>query len=363
MEKIKIDTAIFLMFIIVAVLFLLTVIEPYKVISIVEWKTIFTLFYILVIVNLLKDSKFLEWISLSLLNCTKRIYIMLIILTLIMSSIITNDIALFVIIPITGIVSKYIQMSSRDLEKLFIFEGISANIGSTLTPIGNPQNLFIFYHYHLTIFEFIKNMIPYELCGILVLLPFLNFNTCSLFTTKKPFYFKNMEFKNEWMAYILIFILVVLSALNIVNYIYLFPIMVIILILKRIKIDYLFLLTFCALFIDIEGIKHLGIMNLFFIQWNSIALMIYSSILSQILSNVPATILLSNLYSNWIPIAYGVNVGGNGTLIASFANLITLRLSSGKIGVIRFLIFGGTIYLLHLTALIIYMTVANTALL
>ena len=278
---------------------------------------------------------------------------MLIILTLFLSSIITNDIALFVIIPITGIVSKYIQMSSRDLEKLFILEGISANIGSALTPIGNPQNLFIFHYYQLDSFEFIKNMIPYELCGILVLLPFLNFKGIN------SIHFKKMEFKYEWIAYILIFILVVLSALNIINYIYLFPIMAIILILKRVKVDYLFLLTFCALFIDIEGIKHLGIMDLFYIPCNGIILMVYSSILSQILSNVPTTILLSNLYPDWISIAYGVNIGGNGTLIASFANLITLRLSNGKIGVIRFLIFGGLIYLLHLILLIIYVSVIN----
>ena len=353
-KKIKIDTAIFLIFIIIAVLFLLTIIEPYKVISLVEWKTIFTLFYILVVVNVLKDSKFLEWVSLSMLNCTERIYIMLIVLTLLLSSIITNDIALFVIIPITGIVSKYVQMSSRDLEKLFIFEGISANIGSALTPIGNPQNLFIFHYYHLSSFEFIKNMIPYELCGILVLLPFLNFKKV------KPVHFKKMEFKNEWIVYSSIFILVILSALNIINYIYLFPIIMIVLILKRVKIDYLFLLTFCALFIDIEGMKQLGIMDLFFIQCNGIMLMIYSSILSQILSNVPTTILLSNLYPDWISIAYGVNIGGNGTLIASFANLITLRLSNGKIGVIRFLIFGALIYLLHLILLIIYVSVINS---
>lgn len=346
--KIKMDTAIFLIFIIIAVLFLSTIIKPYRIISIIQWKTIFTLFYILVIVNLLKNSKFLEWISLSILNHTDRIYIMLIGLTLILSSIITNDIVLFVIIPITEILFKYVKISSRDLEKLIIFEGISANIGSALTPMGNPQNLFIFHFYHLSIFEFIKNMIPYELCGILVLLPFLNFKKVN------SVHFKKMKFKNEWIIFITIFILVILSALNVINYIYLSPIIIIILILKRVKVDYLFLLTFCALFIDIEGIKHLGIIDLFYIQCNSISLMIYSSILSQIISNVPTAILLSNLYPNWIPIAYGVNIGGNGTLIASFANLITLRLSNGKVGVVKFLIYGGLIYLLHLILLIMY---------
>jgi Na+/H+ antiporter NhaD/arsenite permease-like protein len=70
---------------------------------------------------------------------------------------------------------------------------------------------------------------------------------------------------------------------------------------------------------------------------------------------VPATVLLSNLYSNWLPIAYGVNVGGNGTLIASFANLITLRLSDKKVSVGRFLLIGIVVYVMHLVALAAYL--------
>jgi Na+/H+ antiporter NhaD/arsenite permease-like protein len=133
------------------------------------------------------------------------------------------------------------------------------------------------------------------------------------------------------------------------------PIVLSIAFIKRIKIDYLFILTFCALFIDIEGLKRLGIMGLFKIGCeNDILTMVYASLLSQIISNVPTTLLLSNIYNNWIPIAYGVDVGGNGTLLASFANLITLRLSSGKINVIKFLMFGILIYILHLIALIVY---------
>ncbi len=353
--KIKIDSVIFFIFIVLAILLLITtVVNPYDSIHIIKWKTIFMLFYILVVVNVLKDSKFLEWISLYILSHTTKIYITLIILTLLLSSIITNDIVLFVIIPITLVLSKYINIFNRDLEKLIILEGISANIGSALTPIGNPQNLFIFYHYHLNILEFIKNMIPFEICGILALMPFLSFEG-----GEKEYNFEKMEFRLEWIIYVLIFLLVIFSALNIINYCYLFPIILAVLVLKKVNVDYLFLLTFCALFIDIEGMKQLNIINMFYIHCNGIMLIIYSSFLAQILSNVPATILLSNLYHNWNLIAYGVNVGGNGTLIASFANLITLRLSNGKIGVIRFLMFGGLIYVLHLILLVLYVGIIN----
>ncbi|EHP87355.1 SLC13 family permease [Methanotorris formicicus] len=348
--SVKIDEVIFLFFISISVLFLIFLIKPIEIIDIINWKTIFSLFYMLVVVNLLKDCGFLEWISLKILKRTKRIFIVLIILTIILSMFVTNDIALFVVIPITLIVAKYCNI---DLRKILILEGISANIGSSLTPFGNPQNLFIYYHYNLNPMKFIMNMIPFEILGILVLIPFLDLGRISNIKI-----IKTQKFEKEWISYLIVFILVIASILGIFNHVYLLPIILLIILVKRIKIDYLFILTFCALFIDIEGLKRLGIMELFKINCeNNIFTMIYASLLSQIISNVSTTILLSNIYNNWLPIAYGVNVGGNGTLIASFANLITLRLSDGKISIVRFLTFGILIYILHLIVLVIYLYV------
>ncbi len=345
----RIDTFIFLMFIGIGILFLLlNIINPTEVFHIVEWKTIFSLFYLMVIVNVMKDTKFLDYLSLKMLKKSKRVVISLIILTLLLSAIITNDVSLFVIIPLTLIINKYVKMPLKDLEKLIIFEGISANIGSALTPMGNPQNLFLFHFYNIGALEFIINMIPFEIFGILVILPFLNAKKYDVDINV------DVEFNKEWVIYILTFILVLLCIFGYLNFLYILPLMLIILIYNRVEIDVLFLLTFIFLFIDIEGFKKLGIIDLFHIKCNNLMLMVYSSLLSQIISNVPAAVLLSNVYKNWLPIAYGVNVGGNGTLIASFANLITLRLSKGNVGAGRFLLFGVIIYIMHLTTLIIY---------
>ena len=345
----RIDTFIFLMFIGIGILFLLlNIINPTEVFHIVEWKTIFSLFYLMVIVNVMKDTKFLDYLSLKMLKKSKRVVISLIILTLLLSAIITNDVSLFVIIPLTLIINKYVKMPLKDLEKLIIFEGISANIGSALTPMGNPQNLFLFHFYNIGALEFIINMIPFEIFGILAILPFLNAKKYDVDINV------DVEFNKEWVIYILTFILVLLCIFGYLNFLYILPLMLIILIYNRVEIDILFLLTFIFLFIDIEGFKKLGIIDLFHIKCNNLMLMVYSSLLSQIISNVPAAVLLSNVYKNWLPIAYGVNVGGNGTLLASFANLITLRLSKGNVGAGRFLLFGVIIYIMHLTTLIIY---------
>ncbi|WP_245527796.1 SLC13 family permease [Methanocaldococcus fervens] len=308
-----------------------------------------TLFYLMVIVNVLRDLKFLDYVSLKILKYSKRTFITLIALTFILSMLITNDVALFVIVPLTLILFRYIGADKKDLEKLIIFEGISANIGSAMTPIGNPQNLFLFHFYDIGVVDFIINMIPFEILGILVIFPFLEFKKYDAKINT------NIEFKKEWIFYILTFILVLLCIFGFLNFIWLFPLILAILIYRKVKVDYLFLLTFVFLFIDIEGFKRIGIADIFLIKCDDIMLMIYSSLLSQIISNVPATILLSNLYENWLPIAYGVNAGGNGSLIASFANLITLRLSDKKVSVVRFLLIGMTIYIMHLTALATYL--------
>jgi Na+/H+ antiporter NhaD/arsenite permease-like protein len=88
-----------------------------------------------------------------------------------------------------------------------------------------------------------------------------------------------------------------------------------------------------------------------------------SALASQVMSNVPAALLLSHFTENWQALLWGVNAGGYGTLIASFANLIawrafmqhgpdtaakwlfTLRLSSG--GAVMLLASSALYYILY----------------
>ena len=54
---------------------------------------------------------------------------------------------------------------------------------------------------------------------------------------------------------------------------------------------------------------------------------LFSIGLSQLISNVPATLIIENHVNNWIPLAVGTNVGGCGVITGSLANLITIRLT------------------------------------
>ncbi|HEY8804374.1 MAG TPA: SLC13 family permease, partial [Clostridium sp.] len=115
----------------------------------IDFKVLFTLFNLMIIVSALKHMKILDKIAVSLLtkfDNYKKISFILIYLTFFSSMLITNDVALITFIPLTLIISKRAKISPM---KLVIFQTLAANIGCALTPMGSPQNLFIFSYYNL----------------------------------------------------------------------------------------------------------------------------------------------------------------------------------------------------------------------
>lgn len=91
------------------------------------------------------------------------------------------------------------------------------------------------------------------------------------------------------------------------------------------KVDYVLILMFIFMFMDFREISLLlaGHVSLS----SGIEVLVFSALLSQAISNVPATITLLGHVSSWRPLALGVNIGGVGLVTGSMANLITLRLT------------------------------------
>jgi Na+/H+ antiporter NhaD/arsenite permease-like protein len=98
--------------------------------------------------------------------------------------------------------------------------------------------------------------------------------------------------------------------------------------LKRVflGVDYFLLLTFIALFILIGNLENIPFFNLFFKKWIFGNEVLWGVLASQVISNVPAAILLSGFSTNYEAIIVGINIGGLGTLIASMANLISYKI-------------------------------------
>jgi len=79
----------------------------------------------------------------------------LVVATFVLSMLVTNDVALLVIVPLT----LALDTTRKDL--LVILEALAANAGSALTPFGNPQNLFIYWSYGLHPGEFVAAIAPW----------------------------------------------------------------------------------------------------------------------------------------------------------------------------------------------------------
>jgi len=134
----------------------------------IDFRVLFTLFNLMVIVSAFKHMKILDKIAVGLLtkfDNSKKISLVLIYLTFFSSMLITNDVALITFVPLALIISKRANINPM---KLVIFQTLAANIGSGLTPMGNPQNLFIFSYYNLAALDFFKIMLPFTFLGFIV---------------------------------------------------------------------------------------------------------------------------------------------------------------------------------------------------
>ncbi|MCD6446337.1 DUF1646 family protein, partial [Candidatus Bathyarchaeota archaeon] len=129
--------------------------------SFVAWKTIMALMGLLIITTGLKESKCFHVFSIKLLkrlNSERGLLIFLILFSASLSTFLTNDVTLFVVIPLTISLQNLVK---NDLSKFVIFEAISVNIGSALTPIGNPQNLYLWHKWNISFISFITKMLPF----------------------------------------------------------------------------------------------------------------------------------------------------------------------------------------------------------
>ena len=319
-----------LVFSIALILAILTSFFSTPKIEYIDFKVLFTLFNLMLIVSAFKHMKILDKISVSLLtkyNNSKKISLILIYLTFFSSMLITNDVALITFVPLTLIISKRANFSPI---KLVIFQTIAANIGSSFTPMGNPQNLFIFSYYNLTGFEFLKIMFPFTLLGViwLFILNYTQKNKTLQFNLEDII----IENKIKVMIFSVLFIFILLSVFNIINYKLAFIITIItVLVLNKkllLKVDYILLLTFICFFIFIGNLSSIPFIKSFAkgLMQNKTTTYFTSIILSQIVSNVPCSILLANFTSNWKELLLGVNIGGLGTLVASLASVISYKL-------------------------------------
>lgn len=300
----------------------------------IDFKVLACLFNIMIIVKAFEKLRLLEKVSVSILNScsgSRTVSLVLILLSFFSSMIFTNDVALLTLVPLTIIIGR---KSDLDIMPIIIMQTLAANIGSSLTPMGNPQNLYLFSTYDLKALQFFTTVGAFAVTGLIWLL-FLNRRNpeAKLEISLDPVKIADKRLAFFWGV---IFSVIVLSVFGIVDYKIAFALTAVsALIVDRrllLKADYPLLLTFICFFIFIGNVSHIPAVNSIMKGLLNSGTSAYfgSIVLSQVISNVPSAILLSGFTSHWRELLLGVNVGGMGTIIASLASVISYKLYIGE---------------------------------
>ena len=303
-------------------------------ISYIDFKVLILLFNLMIVVAAFKDLNVLDSIAISLLkkcNTYKSVSFALVFITFVSSMVVTNDVALITFVPLSIVIAKKANIS---VLKIVVFQTLAANLGSSFTPMGNPQNLFIYSFYNLSPIDFFKITLPILVLSIIFLvLLILKDKKINLNIELEDVNIKN---KRDVVLFSILFIVILLSVFHIVDYklTFIITIITVLLLNKSLfkEVDYSLLITFIGFFIFVGNISTLEVVRNFMEGvLNSKESTYLSGILaSQVISNVPATMLLSGFTSNFRELLLGVNIGGMGTLIASLASVISYKLYLGE---------------------------------
>ena len=253
--------------------------------------------------------------------------ILLVLLCFFSAMLITNDVALLTFVPFAVVVMGMTDRK-KDLIYIVVLQTVAANLGSILTPVGNPQNLYLYSYYDIRFFDFLRMTFPVWMLSLIMVTALcfvLSGENLHIYLGEEP----GIE-KCSLCLYLVLFLVCLLVVLRIL----IWPIMPVIvvavsLIMDRkilLKADFLLLLTFVAFFVFSGNLARIPSVNGLLRKLLSGREYLVSLLASQIISNVPAALLLSGFTEQTRDLLLGVNIGGLGTPIASLASLISMKL-------------------------------------
>jgi len=255
------------------------------------------------------------------------ISILLVLLPFFSSMLVTNDVALITFVPFAILVLEL--AGRRDaLIRVVVLQTVAANLGSMATPVGNPQNLYLYAHYQLSAGDFFGLLLPLTGFSFMLLLIAASWGGGEPIAISFPEKAR-MEGGGRLAVALVLFVLCLLSVFRVVHYALLTVVVAAVLAVvspKLLKqVDYGLLLTFVCFFVfsgNLGQIPAIYDMLVALLEKNTL---LCSAAVSQVISNVPAAVLLSGLTQDWQGLLAGVDVGGLGTPVASLASLISLK--------------------------------------
>lgn len=253
-----------------------------------------------------------------------------------LAMLVTNDVSLITLVPLT--LALFRGMPEVAIRTI-VLETAAANLGSMATPMGNPQNLYIYTHYDMPVADFFRVMLPPTALSLVLLL------ASTLLIPKRGIehsaepatdYAPGKRVKLRTALFSAAAAVCLCTVLRLLDWrICLGAVLVCVVtadwrVLKR--VDYALLLTFVCFFVFVGNISAIPAVREFISGVVSGREMLVGAALSQVISNVPCAVMLSGFTGNAEGLLLGVDIGGLGTLIASLASLISFKLYSASEG-------------------------------
>ena len=300
-----------------------------------DYRTLSLLFCLMIIIEGFSSLGLFSSLAATLLkktNSMRGLACIMILLCFFSSMVITNDVSLITFVPFTILLFSMLHKPDL-LLKVLVLETIAANLGSMATPIGNPQNLYLYSVADFSITDFLWATLPYTFLSLLLLIVSLLTIPNSQLTTRIT---HEQTFTKESLPKFSVYLILLVLSLSVVFHLLPYTIVLGITIFAVIftdrslfkNVDYFLLLTFLFFFIFIGNMKQIPAINELISALLNGHELAGGILMSQIISNVPAAILLSGFTNNLSALLTGVNIGGLGTLIASLASLITFKFYS-----------------------------------
>ena len=303
----------------------------------IDFRTLAILFCLMAVMAGLQKIGLFQYIAEQLLKKVTHIrglIFILIMLCFFSSMLITNDVALITFVPFTFIVLKLILGEKAEglMIPVVVMQTIAANLGSMLTPVGNPQNLYLYGKADMSFGAFVWFMLPLTAAAFVLLSVW-----CVGFPYKGErkiaFHLQTQTalgaYNKQIAVYAVLFVVSLLSVAHIIPYEAVLPVVLVtVFLLDRevlFRVDYALLLTFVGFFVFIGNMGRVPAFNALIqrvIEGNEV---LTSVIASQFISNVPAALLLSGFTKEYALLLVGTNLGGLGTIIASMASLISFK--------------------------------------
>ena len=258
--------------------------------------------------------------------------VLLVLFSFFLSMLVTNDVALLTLVPLSILLLSRV-VSHGMLIRVLVLQTMAANLGSMATPIGNPQNLYLFSAAGLSAGQFARAVLPYAAVSLVLLLAALLLQPAEPLGNAVPQDgAPPAPAPGKLLPFLGLLALCLLVVFRLLPYgAALAAVILVVLAVDRKlfrSVDYFLLLTFLCFFIFIGNLKRIPEVNgllRFLVEGHEL----WAGILgSQIISNVPAAILLSGFTEDYAALLTAVNLGGLGTLIASLASLISFKFFS-----------------------------------